>query len=42
MKKSTIIEIISALLMILFLYAAVSKLSEYEAFTDQIAASYGE
>ncbi|SRR5258708_10979080 len=39
MKRSTIIEIISILFMILFLYTGISKLTEYSVFREQIAES---
>lgn len=39
MKRTTMIEIIAALFMILFLYTGVSKLMEYSVFREQVAAS---
>lgn len=39
MKQATIIEIISLLFIILFLYAAISKLMDYSLFKVQIAQS---
>ncbi|HMI60371.1 MAG TPA: MauE/DoxX family redox-associated membrane protein [Puia sp.] len=39
MKKSTIVEIISAFLIFLFLYAALSKLLEFDKFRYQISQS---
>ena len=39
MKKSTIVEIISAFLIFLFLYAALSKLLEFDKFSYQISQS---
>ncbi|MBO9201401.1 MULTISPECIES: MauE/DoxX family redox-associated membrane protein [Niastella] len=39
LSKSTIVEIISLLFMILFLYTGVSKLMEYSVFKEQIADS---
>lgn len=39
MKKSTIIEVISVLYIILFLYTGLSKLMEYSVFKEQIATS---
>lgn len=39
MKKSTIIEIIAFLYMILFLYTGLSKLMEFDVFKQQIAES---
>ena len=39
MKRSTIIEIIAILFMILFLYTGISKLMEYPVFKEQIATS---
>src|SRR5882757_5894286 len=39
MKRSTIIEVISILFMILFLYTGISKLIEYSVFREQIAES---
>jgi len=39
MSKSTIVEIISMLFVILFLYTGISKLMEYAVFKEQIAAS---
>ena len=39
MKRSTAVEIISILFMILFLYTGISKLMEYPVFKEQIAVS---
>jgi uncharacterized membrane protein YphA (DoxX/SURF4 family) len=39
MKKSTIIEIISILFVLLFLYAGIGKLMQYHFFKVQIGAS---
>lgn len=39
MKQSTLIEIISLLFIILFLYTGVSKLMDYSVFKEQIATS---
>jgi uncharacterized membrane protein YphA (DoxX/SURF4 family) len=39
MNKSTIVEIISILFVILFLYTGISKLMEYGVFKEQIAES---
>jgi len=39
MKKNRVIEIISALLAFLFVYAAVSKLADYTTFRIQISQS---
>jgi uncharacterized membrane protein YphA (DoxX/SURF4 family) len=39
MTKSTIVEIISVLFIILFLYTGISKLMEYGVFEEQIADS---
>jgi len=39
MKKNTIVEIISALLVFLFLYAALSKLLEFDRFKYQLSQS---
>jgi uncharacterized membrane protein YphA (DoxX/SURF4 family) len=39
MTKSTIVEIISLLFLILFLYTGISKLMEYGVFKEQIAES---
>ena len=39
MSKSTIVEIISILFVILFLYTGISKLMEYGVFKEQIAES---
>jgi uncharacterized membrane protein YphA (DoxX/SURF4 family) len=39
MKRTTIVEIISVLFIILFLYTALSKLMEYSVFKEQIAVS---
>ncbi|HWK05552.1 MAG TPA: MauE/DoxX family redox-associated membrane protein [Puia sp.] len=39
MKRSTIIEIISILFMILFLYTGISKLTDHSVFREQIAES---
>lgn len=39
MKKTISIEIISALLLLLFCYAALSKLSEYSVFIFQVSES---
>src|SRR5688572_3136148 len=39
MSKSTIVEIISVLFIILFLYTGISKLMEYGVFKEQIAES---
>jgi len=39
LKKNTIIEIISSLLIILFIYTALSKLSGYNTFTVQLSKS---
>lgn len=41
MKKSIIIEIISGLLIILFMYASLSKLLNYTTFRLQVSASQG-
>jgi uncharacterized membrane protein YphA (DoxX/SURF4 family) len=39
MKKTTIIEIITVLFVILFLYTGISKLTDYNVFKEQIATS---
>lgn len=39
MKRITIVEIISVLFMILFLYTGISKLMEYPVFKEQVATS---
>jgi uncharacterized membrane protein YphA (DoxX/SURF4 family) len=39
MKKSTVIEIIIFLFVVLFLYTGISKIMEYSVFKDQIATS---
>jgi uncharacterized membrane protein YphA (DoxX/SURF4 family) len=39
MKKTTIIEIITVLYVILFLYTGISKITEYSVFKEQIANS---
>lgn len=39
MKRITIVEIISVLFMILFLYTGISKLIEYPVFKEQVATS---
>ena len=39
MKRSTIVEIISSLLILLFMYAAVSKLLDYQTFRVQLSKS---
>ena len=39
MKKNTIVELISALLLILFLYTALSKLLDFDKFKYQISQS---
>lgn len=39
MKRSTIVEIISVLFVILFLYTGISKLMEYAVFKKQVAES---
>ncbi|THU39601.1 DoxX family membrane protein [Niastella caeni] len=39
LSKSTIVEIISVLFIILFLYTGISKLMEYAVFKEQIAES---
>jgi uncharacterized membrane protein YphA (DoxX/SURF4 family) len=39
MKQKTIIEIISLLFVILFLYTGISKLMEYPVFKEQISSS---
>lgn len=39
MKRTTIIEAIVVLFIILFLYTGISKLMEYDVFREQIAAS---
>jgi hypothetical protein len=39
MKRSTIVEIIALLFVILFLYTGISKLMEYTVFKEQIATS---
>lgn len=39
LKRNTIIEIISSLLIILFIYTALSKLSSYNSFTVQLSKS---
>jgi putative Mn2+ efflux pump MntP len=39
MKRSTIVEVISSLLILLFMYAAVSKLLDYHIFRIQLSKS---
>jgi hypothetical protein len=39
MKRTTVVEIISSLLILLFMYAAVSKLLDYETFKVQLSKS---
>jgi len=39
MKRTTIIEAITVLFIILFLYTGISKMMEYNLFREQIAAS---
>lgn len=39
MSKSTLVEIISCLFIILFLYTGISKLMEYSVFKEQLADS---
>ena len=39
LKKNTITEVISSLLIILFIYTALSKLSAYDNFTAQLSKS---
>jgi len=39
MKRSTVVEIISSLLVLLFVYAAVSKLLDYQTFKVQLSKS---
>src|SRR5690349_3095795 len=39
MSKSTLVEIISCLFIILFLYTGISKLMEYSVFKEQMADS---
>ncbi len=39
LKKNTIIEVICSLLIILFIYAALSKVSDYDRFTVQLSKS---
>ena len=39
MKKSTIVEIITHLFIILFLYTGISKLLEFDVFEEQLADS---
>jgi hypothetical protein len=39
LKRNAIIEIISSLLIILFIYTSLSKLSEYNTFTVQLSKS---
>ena len=39
MKKNTIVELISALLLVLFLYTALSKLLDFDKFKYQISQS---
>lgn len=39
MKRSTIVETITVLFMILFLYTGISKLMEYDVFREQLAES---
>lgn len=39
MKKNTLLEIISALLVFLFMYAAVSKLIDFDTFRSQLSQS---
>jgi uncharacterized membrane protein YphA (DoxX/SURF4 family) len=39
MKKNTIVEVISAVLVFLFIYAAVSKLLDFDKFKYQISQS---
>jgi uncharacterized membrane protein YphA (DoxX/SURF4 family) len=39
MKRATIVEIISSLLILLFMYAAVSKLLDYQTFKVQLSKS---
>ncbi len=39
MKRSAIIEMVSLLFVLLFLYTAISKLLDYSVFTEQMGAS---
>ena len=39
MKRSTIVEIISVLMLSLFLYAAIAKIMDYSVFREQLAES---
>ena len=39
MKRSTLVEIIALLFVILFLYTGISKLMDYSVFKEQIASS---
>jgi hypothetical protein len=39
MKRNTVVEIISSLLVLLFVYAAVSKLLDYQTFKVQLSKS---
>lgn len=39
MKRATVVEIISSLLILLFMYAAVSKLLDYDTFRVQLSKS---
>lgn len=39
MKRSTIVEIIAWLFVVLFLYTGISKLTEYTVFKEQLAES---
>jgi len=39
LKKQTILEIISLLFVILFLYTGISKFSDYDVFREQLGAS---
>jgi len=39
MKRTTIVEIISVLLLSLFLYAAIAKMMDYTLFREQLAVS---
>lgn len=39
MKRSTIVEIISSLLILIFVYAAVTKLLDYQTFKSQLNKS---
>ncbi|OQP64198.1 hypothetical protein A3860_22175 [Niastella vici] len=39
LRKNTVIEIICSLLILLFIYAALSKVSDYDRFTVQLSKS---